>query len=799
LSGRGEPLVLVLEDYHALDAPAVDAALSWLLAHQPPALRLLITSREDPPLPLARLRARGQLSELRGADLRFSIAEASALIQHLTGRPLSDPQAEALVARTEGWAAGLQLASLALRESADVDSLIASLRGTHRLIIDYLTDEVLLAQPPEIQQFLLHTAILDRLCGELCDALLKDEDRAASKDCAEPLILHPSSFILAQLERANLFLVPLDAERRWYRYHALFADLLRARLAATAGDAIAALHRRAARWYAAAIPAHGEAMLALAMHHALEGGDDERAAQLIEDHGASLNGRGEQARMARWLARLPPELFARRPQLCLRDAWLRTLTGQHGAAEARLRDAERALGALPAASEQADLAAWIGGNVAAISAYLTYARGDAAATVAHGQAALSQLPISSTVVRTATHVMVGAGALDSDQSALAEQQLRQAIACGQTGGNPYAALTAQGMLGTLLLRQGRLDVAERQLRAALEPHRDPGGAPLPIAGDLCVQLGHLRHERDDLAGAAALLAQGRRCGELVANGWTVQRASLSLAWTRFVQGDTAAADALLDALEALAPRLAPIIDRSLIGALRARIQLADGDRPAVQAWLDAEEPRPGGAYRIAHLPIALMRARALTALGRAEEAVTLLDPPLAAAETAGRVGHQIQLQVARALALQACGDQEQAAERLRRALEQGAALGHARSFLDEGPGVATLLGRMKDEGGRMKPYIARLLSAFPGTAAMAVGSELHPSPFTRHPLPEPLMPREVELLQLIDAGLSNQAIAERLMITVGTVKWHLNRLYAKLDVRGRTQALARARALGVLP
>ena len=376
LSARDVPLVLVLEDYHALDAPAVDAALGWLLAHQPPALRLLLTSREDPQLPLARLRARGWLTELRGADLRFSAAEATALIRQLTGRALSAAQAEALVARTEGWAAGLQLAGLALRESADVDGLIAALRGTHRLIFDYLTDEVLLAQPPAIQQFLLQTAILDRLCAELCDAVVKDEGRT----------MKDASSILAQLERANLFLVPLDAERHWYRYHALFADLLRARLVATAGATLAGLHRRAAAWYAAAIATHGKTMLAPAMHHALEGGDYELAADLIEADVVSAVGQGEVALNARWLARLPPALFSRRPLLCINHAWLLTLTGQGSLAENRLRDAEQAWAGRPPAalgvaarhagiSQESDLAGLVAGNLAAIRAYMHYMRG----------------------------------------------------------------------------------------------------------------------------------------------------------------------------------------------------------------------------------------------------------------------------------------------------------------------------------------------------------------------------------------------------------------------------------------
>jgi LuxR family maltose regulon positive regulatory protein len=795
LSARDTSLVLVLEDYHALDSPAVDDALSWLLAHQPPALRLLLTSREDPQLPLARLRARGQLAELRGADLRFSAAEATALIGHLTGLPLNDAQAEALVARTEGWAAGLQLASLALRELSDVDDLITSLRGTHRFLIDYLTDEVLLTQPPAIQQFLLRTSILDRLSAELCDALLDDQT--------------DSTHTLADLERANLFLIPLDQERHWYRYHALFADLLRARLTATAGATIAALHRRAARWYTAAIPTHGTTMLAPAMHHALEGGDYELAADLIEARVGIALGQGDVALMARWLACLPPALFSRRPLLCINHAWLLTLIGQHSAAEERLHDAELACaGGVPPVSlgfatqlagvfQESDLPGLVAGNVAAISAYLSFTRGEIAATIDQGFAALRQLPAIIQPFHAATQLAIGVGALEDDQPLLAEQQLRLAAACGQTGGNPYASLVALGFLGELLLRQGQLDAAEELLRESLEAQRDPGGAPFPIAGNLCVRLGLVRYERNDLAGAALLLEQGRRCGELMSNGWMVEPASLALAWLRHVEGDLTA-HALLDALEALAPRMERMVDLDRVRALRARTKLAVGDHAAVQAWLQQEELRQGKPYRPAQLPIALTRARALTALGRSAEAVALLDPLLAAAATAGRAGHQVQIQAVRALALHAAGAQEQAVTALQQSLALGAARGYVRSFLDEGPAVAALMQRMQEAGGRMKPYIAQLLAMVPGREAAVAGPELHPASRILHPSPEPLTPRELELLRLIDAGLSNLAIAERLVLTVGTVKWYLNHLYAKLEVRGRTEALARARALGLL-
>jgi LuxR family maltose regulon positive regulatory protein len=457
-------------------------------------------------------------------------------------------------------------------------------------------------------------------------------------------------------------------------------------------------------------------------------------------------------------------------------------------------------------SQDSDLAGLIAGNLAAIRAYMHYMRGDMGAAIAQGRAALRQLPASSQTIHAATHLVIGLGALEADQPVLAEQQLRLAAVGEPTGGNPYAGLVALGFLGELFLRQGQLDAAEALLQASLEAQRDPGGAPFPIAGNLCVRLGLVRYERDDRAGAALLLEQGRRGGELMANAWMLEPASLALAWLRFGEGDPAAAHGLLDALEALAARLGRTERPDQIDALRARLRLAEGDLAAVRAWLVQEEGRLGHPYRPMQLPIALTRARALTALGRSAEAVALLDPLLAAAAATGRVGHQIQLLVVRALALQAAGDQDQAVTVLYQALEQGATRGYVRSFLDEGPAVAALLAQNVERRTQSDPARAlteRLLDAFhsagSASAASDSGEAVLRSTLYALRLPEPLTPRELELLRLIDAGLSNQAIAEQLVLTVGTVKWYLNHLYAKLGVRGRTQALARARALGLLP
>ncbi len=791
LAAHVADVVLVLDDYHVLESPVIDSALRFLLDHLPPTLHLVIGTREDPPLPLTRLRARGQLTELRAADLRFSVTEARTFLHSVMGTELTPEQATALAERTEGWAAGLQLAALALHEHEDAALFVADLRATHRYILDYLVDEVLQHQPADVQMFLLTTSIVDRLCVPLCDTLL--ESATSSADAVTPV---SSRQMLQQLERANLFLIPLDAERRWYRYHTLFADVLRSRLQALHPDLVPLLHRRAASWFTTQA-ADDLLFSTTAIRHALAASDYDLVARVIEQYGGALLGQGAHQQLGEWLAELPETFIRRRPQLCIAQSWLRNLAGQPALAEARLHDAEQALTARGNAAPP-ELVAHVRGHAATIRAYAAQQRGELAEAMLSGQTALEWLPPADATC-TSAHLIVGVSAMDSNHLLVAQEHLEQAIALGQASGNHHAALAATGLLGELFIIQGRLQAAAAHYRQAIAEQQGAGGQPRPIAGDLYVGLGRLLHEWNELDAAADHLAQGRTLSEQVANWWTTRRASLALAWTRHAQGDVEAADALLDQIDVEAGNRQDVVARDEVQALRARLHLAQGNLPAVAAWLEQAMQPHNAPMDEVRATVTPMLARGFIALNQPVQALALLAPHITAAEAAGRQSNLLVLLILRALAEQAHGAAVNATTTLTRALTIAAPAGYVRSFVDEGAGMKELLTltlRGSPASAPLRPSIQRLLDAFPHDIGIDRGAASR-SPATPA-LPEPLTPRELELLQFIAAGRSNQEIADRLVITVGTVKWYLNHLYAKLDVRGRMQAVARARELGVI-
>ncbi len=793
-------LVLVLDDYHVLDTPVIHAGMAFLLDHLPPHLHLVIATREDPPLPLARLRARGHLAELRGTDLRLTSEEAAVFLETVMGLQLEPNAHAALLARTEGWCAGLQLAALALRDAPHPAQVITTLSGTQRYILDYLTDEVLSNQPDEVQDFLLHTAILDQLCGPLCDTLLSAAPPSA-------VTRGTSQAMLARLDVANLFIVPLDQERRWYRYHALFADLLRSRLTATFPDRVPALHRQAAQWYLDQVPAEGSGAIIEAVRHALTAQDHAQVATVIEQYGASLIGQGYQAPLLAWFTQLPDHLVRTRPRLSITHAWLLNLAGQHQAAEERLMDAEAALATLLATNGAApELVADVQGNAATIRAYLARHRGAVGDAIRQAQAALSWLPETNAATRTATHLILGVSLLQADDLPAARQHLATATRLGETSGNRHAALAALGMLGEVMMSEGQLHQAARHYHEAITDHLGPHGQPLPIAGDLYLGLGRLLHEWNHLPEAAAQLTQALTLGEQVANWWTIEGSTVALAWTRQMQGERTVARDLVRRAEQLALRYEQVVEVSPLLALQARLDLVQGNLAAVAHWVQHSGLRPTDTPTAAREPLYLMLARAVVALGRVDEALPLLDRLVVAARAAGRVCSEIAILVLHARAWHARADLVAARASLEQAVAVAEGEGYVRAFVDEGPPMAALLRATVAQGWR-SGYINHLIAAMPTPSTLPAPDAAHhhaPPPSrdaTREaasPLLEPLSAREITFLALLADGLSNREIADQLVITVGTVKWYLNHLYAKLQVRGRTQAIARARALGLI-
>jgi LuxR family maltose regulon positive regulatory protein len=787
-----EELVLVFDDYHVITTQPVHTSVTFLLDHLPAHLHLVIATRADPPLPLARLRTRGQLVEIRSTDLRFTREEATSFLSQMIGMEFSTEDITALETRTEGWIAGLQLAALSMQGRQDISHFMQAFTGTHRFVVDYLTQEVLARQSADVQSFLLQTAILEHLCGSLCEAVTGEPEGQA---------------MLERLEEANLFLLPLDDERRWYRYHQLFADMLRQDLQRTQPDRVALLHQRASAWYAQ------HELIREAVHHALAAANFAQAARLIEQAFNALVRRGEIATLQRWAAALPDELVRSNIELSVLRGWLLFVSGKYDDAERHLQDIERTFGIDPVSDEPREHQTVPGeafnqdeirGRIAAIRASIAVTRGDIPRTIALSRLALAYLSKENISRAYAAWYLGRAYWLSGDVSA-ASIALAEASHVAWEVDHLYSVFMVTHDLAHVQKLQGQLHQADQTYRQALQQALERGG-DLPAIGPAYVGRGNLEYEWNHLDAATSLLQEGIKLCERTGNGRAILQAHITLAFIKQAQGDADGASAIMQQVVQITERQHHSQYRGTqVEASQAWLSLMQGDEATVLRWvqhcglsLDQE---------LNHLREReyLTLVRVLITQYRLDEVKQWLENLLQLAEAQGRMGSAIEILMLQAEALHASGELNQAIERLSRALSFAEPEGYVRLFVDEGVPMAHLLMQMRNrrhDGQRNTPdripldYIKNLLAVFGTSSGQNVSQ---PSGLTPSTTPaEPLSERELEVLRLIVAGCSNKEIADRLIIALSTVKWYVNAIYGKLQVESRTKAIARARELNIV-
>jgi LuxR family maltose regulon positive regulatory protein len=744
---------LVFDDYHVISNKAVHDITSFLVDHLPPQMHLVIASRTDPSLPLARLRARGQMTEIRADNLRFTPEEAARFLQDVMGLDLSAREIESLEKRTEGWIAGLQLAALSMRGLEDVSAFIEAFAGSNRYVLDYLVEEVLARQPEPVTSFLLKTSMLDRLNGELCDALTGEDS---------------GQQMLETLERENLFVFALDEERRWYRYHHLFAEVLRHHLLRGGSDLVPELHRKASQWY------EQNELIDEAIGHALAARDFERAARLVDEATTNMLRRGEIALLLGWVEALPERLLSSRPQLGTIHAWALLLAGRIEEADDRALEVEG----------NAETSAEDYGRVAAARAYVARARGNVPLSVELSNRALRYLPEDDADLRAVIALNLGGTHWTSGEFAATEEALVEASTASRKAGNVYVALVAKRGLAQLETTRGRLrralDLYEQGIQLA-------GDKPVPAAALAHAGMGEILYERNDLEGATRHLDRAIELSEGSGGATIVFPARALLAMVKGARGDVEGALGVIREGERVASSMSPQDQiRATIAAHGARFELARGNISAAARFLEERgvpDDDPDHTNELEHL----VWARVLLAKSEPAESLKLLDWLLEKAELSGRTGSVIGILAVRALAHEASSEEDKALADLGRSLALAEPEGYVRTFLDLGAPMEALLRRAVTEGVHAG-YASLLLEAFGSTAGkLLVG-----------PLSEPLSERELEVLRLIASGMSNAEISRTLFVALNTVKKHINNIYRKVGTNSRTRAVARARELNLL-
>jgi LuxR family transcriptional regulator, maltose regulon positive regulatory protein len=783
LAALPEEPTLILDDYHVIDSEPVHRILSYLLEHLPPNAHLIISSRIDPLLQLSRLRARNQMMELDAAELSFTLEEAATFLNSVMGLELSAEDIAALERRTEGWIAGLQLAALSMRDRRDVSGFVRAFSGSHRDVLDYLAEEVLERQPESIRRFLLETSVLDYLSGSLCDAVTGRND---------------GQQMLERLERENLFVVALDEERHWYRYHHLFTDFLRTRLERESLERASELHSRAAEWY------EGNALNSVAVGHVLAAEDYERAAELVEQVIGEMWFRGEVMTLLGWLEGLPEGAKRRRPRLLLEHATALMWVGRLEGVESLVGEAERIVDAAAEGTDEGSPSSvenihrqYLLGYAAATRAWHANLLGNPQSGIEFAQRALELLPDDPRPRTFAAFSLAAAYSFAGDFEA-ASAAFAEAAELGLAAGHDYLALGAMGHQARLQMARGRLHEADGILRPALGFAAERGEGSLPATGEVQVAMGELLYEWDELDSAEDRLKEGVRLAERTGQLGSQVDGYVSLSRVKQAQRDTYGAVETAQEAERLARSSS--VRQFIVEAAgwKSRLHLAQGELAAATSELERVGMGDDDPVFVREIKQSA-RARLLIAQGEHDEALRLLADLREAAQAAGRIGREIEILALQALTLGAKGEKERAVNTLTRALALGEPEGYVRSFVDEGPKMAVLISEVLEVQQRGQPYPPNRVSAhYLRMLRAALEQEGPDLASLSAELPEPLSERELEVLTLVAAGKTNRKIAGELFVAKSTVKTHIKHIYRKLDTHNRTQALARARDLNLI-
>lgn len=747
------PFLLVLDDYHLIHREEIDQALTFMLEHLPPQMHLVIATRKDPRLPLARLRVRNQLTELRVSDLRFTLPEVSDFVHRTMGLDLTTSDVELLEARTEGWVTALQLAAISIHSHPDVSGFIRSFTGGHSHLLDYLVEEVLQHLPESTQAFLLQTSILDRLCGPLCEAVASDPYTRGNE-------------LLVELDKANLFVIPLDHERHWYRYHHLFSEMLKQRLLqAYAPEAILELHKRASRWY------EQQGLEIEAFHHAVAADDIADAARLLEGGGMPLHFRGGMNPALHWLNSLPSDVLAARPSLSVILASIFLMVGKLAEVEPQLEAAEASMAGVELNDAGKDLI----GHIASIRASLGVTQHHKDMILEQSNRALEHLHPANLPVRTATQWTLGyAYQLQGDRRAAA-QAYAEAITNSQAIGHTIITISSIVGMGSIQESDNQLELASASYHRAIELAGEP---PYPIACEAHLGLARIHYEWNELEVAENHVQQSMSLAKHLEPTDRPIACELVLARILIARRDLQGAAALLTKADYIARQHKFEQQFPEITRMQVHVMLHQGRLEAA-------------AERARTLNLPLLQAKVYSATGDHPAALAVLEAYGREVEAKGWEDERLRVMIAKTAALFDSGARSHALGLLDKALTLAEPARSIRSFLDEGDSMAKLLSEASGQG-RMTPYISALLAAFESECAVPKATQ------TVRPLIEPLTPRELTVLRLIAKGLSNQEISEQLFLALSTVKGYNQHIFGKLQVQRRTEAIARARELGLL-